>query len=91
MTDTTLLHELIFASAQRAPAALALRYQGESLSYAQLAEAVVKAPEAAVVEVLAVRPGVTSLADLRFGHEQVMLDLATCVAVIRALLAAGRP
>lgn len=40
MTDTTLLHELIFASAQRAPAALALRYQGESLSYAQLAEAV---------------------------------------------------
>ena len=27
----------------------------------------------------------------RFGHEQVMQDLGTCVAVIRALLAAGRP
>lgn len=40
MSDTTLLHELIFASAQRTPAALALRYQGESLSYAQLAAAV---------------------------------------------------
>lgn len=33
-----LLHELIFDSAMRAPDAGALRYQGESLSYAELAE-----------------------------------------------------